>query len=107
MAERVRGFSAKRFQAMDKDDDGKVSPDEFGGRRQAFDRLDADKDGVLTAEELRTARPVQGKAGNRPSGSPRPKSEPSGGEKKGKSSEKPEVAAEDKAPEKAKSSNDE
>ncbi len=107
LAERVRELSAKRFQAMDKDDDGKVSADEFRGRRQAFDRLDADKDGFLSAGEFRVGRPAQGKARNRPMESPEAKTESSGGEKKAESSEKPKAAEEDKAPEKARSSNDE
>ena len=36
---------------MDKDDDGKVSKDEFRGPAPLFDRLDADKDGFVTKEE--------------------------------------------------------
>ena len=107
MPERFRELSAKRFQSMDKDEDGKVSPDEFQGRRQAFDRLDADKDEFLTAEELRARRPAQGKARTRPPERPEAKTETSGGDAKSKTSDKPKVADEEKSPEKTKSSNDE
>ena len=95
------------FRGMDRDADGKVSPDEFRGRRQAFDRLDADKDGFLSAAEFRAGRPAQGKARSRPPVRPETKPEASGAEKRVEDPDKPKVAEEDKAPEKAKSPDDE
>ncbi len=41
----------RRFQQADKDGDGKVNRDEFPGAPEQFDRLDADRDGTLTADE--------------------------------------------------------
>jgi hypothetical protein len=55
--------------AMDADKDGKVTKAEMNAW---FDKLDTNKDGVLAAEELRTARP-QGAGGppaNRGQGKP-------------------------------------
>lgn len=51
----VRG---PRFQAADKDGDGKLSRAEFPGRPAVFDRIDADKDGFLTREEVARFQPV-------------------------------------------------
>jgi Ca2+-binding EF-hand superfamily protein len=42
-----------RLQAMDKNGDGKVSRDEFTGPPAMFDRIDADKDGFITRDEVR------------------------------------------------------
>jgi len=95
-----------RFQAMDRDKDGKVSPEEFRGRRPAFDRLDAGKDGFLTEKELEARRPELGKARNRDRGTPDSKSRSADENEKGKTAEKPKVSEEDKAPEKAKSPSD-
>jgi Ca2+-binding EF-hand superfamily protein len=43
---------AKRILSMDKDGDGKISKAEFQGRPERFERLDANKDGFLTKDEL-------------------------------------------------------
>ena len=43
---------AQRILAMDKDGDGKVSKDEFTGQPGVFDRFDANKDGILSRDEL-------------------------------------------------------
>jgi Ca2+-binding EF-hand superfamily protein len=43
----------KRFKAMDRSQDGVISKDEWKGRPQAFPRLDANHDGVLSPQELR------------------------------------------------------
>ncbi len=48
-AEGNRG--AERFKAMDKDEDGKISKEEFEGPAPLFGRLDADNDGFITREE--------------------------------------------------------
>jgi Ca2+-binding EF-hand superfamily protein len=53
---------AARF---DGNKDGKVSKDEILGKQPAFDRVDADKDGVLTAAELESAKKAAGKAGGK------------------------------------------
>ncbi len=42
----------ERFQAMDKDRDGKVNRDEFTGPKARFDQLDKNVDGYLTQEEF-------------------------------------------------------
>ena len=49
---------AARF---DGNKDGKVSKDEILGKQPAFDRVDADKDGVLTAAEIESAKKAAGK----------------------------------------------
>ncbi len=42
----------ERFKAMDRDKDGRISREEFRGRAPLFNRLDVDKNGVLTIDEL-------------------------------------------------------
>ena len=44
--------AAERFQAMDKDRDGKVSREEFTGAKPRFDQLDRNRDGYLTQQEF-------------------------------------------------------
>jgi len=63
-----KGFS---FDALierhDRDKDGKVTRDEFRGPKQFFDRIDADSDGTLTAEEVKKiAARFRGRDGQRP-----------------------------------------
>ena len=45
----------QRFKTLDKNDDGKLSRDEFLGAKPVFDRLDADKDDALSFEEFQRA----------------------------------------------------
>ena len=59
----------RRIMAMDKDDDGKVSKEEYTGPAPLFDRLDADKDGSITRREAAAVR-ERGVAGAPPSGRP-------------------------------------
>ncbi len=49
---------AERLRTMDKDGDMRVSKEEFTGPAPAFERLDADKDGFLTRQDLEKLRPV-------------------------------------------------
>jgi Ca2+-binding EF-hand superfamily protein len=42
-----------RLAAMDANKDGRISRDEFRGPAPLFDRLDADKDGMLSGKEMR------------------------------------------------------
>ena len=49
-------FAKKGFATLDANGDGKVSRDEFLAQANArFDRMDANKDGVLTPDELKGA----------------------------------------------------
>jgi Ca2+-binding EF-hand superfamily protein len=53
------------FRKMDRNHDGDVSPREFLGTREQFDRLDRDHDGLLSPDEAKEAsagRPAQVKA---------------------------------------------
>ena len=47
------GVVQNRFNAMDKNGDGKISREEFPGQEAVFQRLDANSDGVITREETR------------------------------------------------------
>ncbi|GIW87685.1 MAG: hypothetical protein KatS3mg108_2009 [Isosphaeraceae bacterium] len=60
----------RRLANLDQNGDGKISRDEFRGPAALFDRLDADKDGVLSGDELRPARPGATRPGDRPAGPP-------------------------------------
>jgi Ca2+-binding EF-hand superfamily protein len=46
------GQRGKFLQKMDANSDGKIARDEWKGKAQGFDTLDADKDGFLTAAEI-------------------------------------------------------
>jgi Ca2+-binding EF-hand superfamily protein len=58
--------SGPRFQAADKDGDGKLSRAEFPGRPAMFDRIDADKDGFITRAEVARLSPAGTPAGPLP-----------------------------------------
>ena len=47
-----KGQGGKFVRKMDANADGKIARDEWKGKPQGFDTLDADKDGFLTAAEL-------------------------------------------------------
>jgi len=55
--DRRRGgrISSGMLRRWDRDDDGKVSPDEFPGRDEAFKRFDTDGDGFLTEKDTKAA----------------------------------------------------
>ena len=48
----TKGQVRLNIAALDKDGDGKISKQEWPGRAQRFDRLDANKDGYLSKDEL-------------------------------------------------------
>ena len=52
------GSMPPRLKAMDKDADGKISRAEFTGQAMAFSRMDENKDGFLTIDEMPTAPPI-------------------------------------------------
>jgi Ca2+-binding EF-hand superfamily protein len=55
-----RAALLERLKAMDKDGDGSISKAEFKGREPLFNRLDTDKDGTLSREEVhRPQNPTQ------------------------------------------------
>jgi len=56
----------QRLMAMDKDGDGKISKEEFQGRPQLFERLDANKDGFISKDEIAKARPQKKDAEAKP-----------------------------------------
>ena len=61
----TRPDAEERWKKLDQDNDGKISRSEWQRNEQAFDRMDADKDGFLTKEELRSAaREFRGKHRN-------------------------------------------
>jgi len=51
----TRPDAEERWEKLDQDNDGKISRAEWQRNEQAFNRMDADKDGFLTKEELRSA----------------------------------------------------
>ena len=58
----TRPDAEERWKQLDQDNDGRISRSEWQRNEQAFDRMDADKDGFLTKEELRSAaREFRGK----------------------------------------------
>ena len=55
------------FKRLDKNGDGKIAKDEASERlAQNFDKIDANKDGFITIEELKAGRPAGGDAPRRP-----------------------------------------
>lgn len=64
---------------IDGDKDGTITRAEFMARPLAmFDRADANKDGVVTADEMKAARPGRGDWGKGPGAPPAPKAVPRG-----------------------------
>lgn len=60
--EHSRHNAEERWKMLDEDGDGRISRSEWQRSEQAFDRMDTDKDGFLTKEELRmAARKIRGK----------------------------------------------
>ncbi len=47
----------RKFQRLDKNNDGKITRDEWPGRPEGFNRLDLNHDGFITLDELQRARP--------------------------------------------------
>ncbi len=54
------------FRRFDADEDGKITAEEWKGRPETFQLLDANKDGVIAREELTPKGPARGRGGNRP-----------------------------------------
>ena len=50
--QRVRDRADDRWKRLDKDGNGSISREEWPRKPEGFDRLDTNKDGVLTREEL-------------------------------------------------------
>lgn len=59
-SEQTKKQRTDRFQAMDRDHDGKLSRDEFTGAKARFDALDRDRDGSVSQQEF--LAPAVGKA---------------------------------------------
>ena len=62
-AREFREKRGSRLREMDTDADGNTSRSEWKGKEEIFNRLDANKDGMLTRDELREAR-TQHKSGS-------------------------------------------
>ena len=61
-----RSDAEQRWKKLDQDNDDRISRSEWQRNEQSFDRLDADKDGFVTKEELRSAaREFRGKRRSR------------------------------------------
>ena len=56
--EQARKKAVLRFRSMDKDNDGKVTRDEFTGPKERFERLDKNGDGSLTESEFLSNSPA-------------------------------------------------
>ena len=61
--QRAQGKVDRQFKALDANHDVGISRSEWKGRPQAFDRLDANKDNVLSLQELQ--RGIRKAAGRR------------------------------------------
>jgi Ca2+-binding EF-hand superfamily protein len=51
----------ERMARFDKNNDGKITREEFGGADQMFDRLDSDHDGSVTKKEIEARRGRRGR----------------------------------------------
>jgi hypothetical protein len=60
-----------RFKGMDKNNDGKISRDEWRGNERSFEKKDTDGDGVLSGNELLPAATKDPSASPSPSPSPK------------------------------------
>jgi Ca2+-binding EF-hand superfamily protein len=56
---RVADNATAQFRSLDRDNSGRVELDEWTSTRAAFNRLDRNRDGVLTQAEMRGTAPVQ------------------------------------------------
>lgn len=65
-AREFRGKRRKGLREMDTDADGNMSRSEWKGKEETFDRLDTNKDGLLSRDELREARRHHGPGSRRP-----------------------------------------